>query len=139
MKQVTAAIITQGDKILIARRRDGGRLGGFWEFPGGKIEPGETPEECLARELREEFEITVRVGYFVASSIYDYGDFTIELLGYETEYVSGTFKLNDHSEIRWVTAVELLDFELAPADIPIAKRLLLNLSSQTSTLPSAGL
>lgn len=124
MIQVTAAIIRKENKILIARRRAGDKLGGMWEFPGGKIEPGETPEQCLKRELLEEFDIVTEVGEFVASSIYDYGDFTIELLGYEAAYVSGQFRLNDHDEIRWAAPEELLGCGLAPADIPIAKRLI---------------
>jgi len=123
-KQVTAALIKKGDRILLAQRKAGDRLGGKWEFPGGTIEPGETPEECLARELLEEFEITVEVGVFVAGNTFDYGDIIIELLGYETEYLRGEFKLLEHDQIHWVPVENILTYDLAEADIPIAKEMI---------------
>ncbi len=121
--QVTAAIIRRDDQILLARRPEGDHLAGFWEFPGGKIEPGETPEECLARELKEEFGLNAEVGDFVASSRFDYGEREIELLAYEVELEAGEWILTSHDEARWVAAEDLLSFALAPADIPIAEAL----------------
>ena len=121
--RVTAAIVLRGSQVLIAKRKAGGPLGGLWEFPGGKIEPGETPEECLARELEEELGVTAVVGRFVASSRFAYDDREIELLAYEVELGSGPFVLTSHDEVRWVSPAELLDLELAPADVPIARLL----------------
>jgi 8-oxo-dGTP diphosphatase len=76
---------------------------GKWEFPGGTLEKGETNEQCLKRELQEEFSITVEVGDLVCTSEHSYSPgWTIKLLAYRTKVVSGTFNLNDHEEIRWV-------------------------------------
>ena len=121
--RVTAAIIRHSSKVLLARRRTGSHLEGLWEFPGGKIELGETPEECLARELREEFELEATVGAFVASSCYRYGQKEIELLAYEVELGPGQLILNSHDEVRWVPVKDLCSIDLAPADVPIAKQL----------------
>jgi 8-oxo-dGTP diphosphatase len=118
---VTAAIIQQNGKVLVARRKSG-HLQGKWEFPGGKIEPGETPEACLERELLEEFEIKIETGNFVAESIFHYKavDRTIRLLGYKAKYVSGSFRLHVHDEVAWVGLDELDSYDFAPADIPLA-------------------
>jgi 8-oxo-dGTP diphosphatase len=121
--RVTAAIVLRGSQVLIAKRKAGGPLGGLWEFPGGKVEPGETPEECLARELEEELGVAAEVGRFVTSSQFTYDDREIELLAYEVELGSGPFVLTSHDEVRWVSPAELLDLELAPADVPIARLL----------------
>lgn len=123
MINVTAAVIIKDGKVLIARRGAGRHLAGKWEFPGGKVEQGETPEECLARELKEEFEITVKVGAFIMESVFHYDDTgdTIRLLAYQAKYVGGSFRLRDHDKIKWVSPEELEKCDLAPADVPIAK------------------
>jgi 8-oxo-dGTP diphosphatase len=82
MKQVTAALITNGDRILITHRSLIDKMAGKWEFPGGKIEPGETPEACLAREIVEKLGVTIDVGDFFADSIYTYEFGSIQLLSY---------------------------------------------------------
>lgn len=119
---VSAAIILKDKKVLAARRKQGAHLAGYWEFPGGKVEQGETPEQCLARELQEEFRITSRIGAFVAESIYDYGNKIVRLLAYQVEHVSGDFQLIDHDELRWLPLEELSSVEWAPADIPLVKQ-----------------
>lgn len=96
---------------------------GFWEFPGGKIESGETPEECLERELAEEFGIESSVGEFVAESVFKYPGKTIRLLGYRTRYLAGDFVLNAHSQIEWVDLEEMEGLEFAPADLPLIEAL----------------
>lgn len=126
MINVTAAIIEKGGKFLIAKRAKGKHLENKWEFPGGKIEAQETPQECLRRELEEEFGITAEIGNFVTESIFDYGDRTIRLLGYNAKYISGEFRLNAHDEIRWVSADELSNFDFAEADLPIVKKIIEN-------------
>jgi 8-oxo-dGTP diphosphatase len=127
MIEVVAAIIKKDGKILIARRKKGSHMEGMWEFPGGKIEVGETPQQCLERELKEEFEIICKAGEFVAESIFNYGIKVVKLSGYFAEHLDGEFVLNDHSEIKWVTPGEFSDFEFAPADIPIANKLMNNI------------
>ena len=99
-------------------------MAGYWEFPGGKVESGETPEECLYRELEEELNIISKVGPFFAESCYDYGTKKIRLLCYLVEYISGTFTLHDHDEIRWLQAHQLLSLTWAPADLPIVEKLI---------------
>lgn len=119
MIRVTAAIIEKGDKILIARRKEGKLLADYWEFPGGKIEADETPENCLQRELFEEFAIHTEVKEFIGESVYQYPMFTIQLLGYRVLHLSGDFQLIDHDQILWVDLAEIGNFPLAPADLPI--------------------
>ncbi len=124
--KVTAAVIEKDDKILIAKRKKGGRLPSKWEFPGGKLEVGETPKECLRRELLEEFGIDTRVKDFIGKSLHSYSYGSIELLAYRVDHLSGEFKLNDHEEIKWITPEELGEYDLAEVDKPIVKELINN-------------
>lgn len=120
---VTAGIVERGGRVLIARRGQGDALAGKWEFPGGKIEPGETPEECLARELREELGIETRVGECVATSMYDYGRDAVELLAYRAEIVAGEPLPREHEALTWAPLAELERYDFAAADVPIVRRL----------------
>lgn len=128
--RVTAAVIQRGGEVLLARREAGSHLAGYWEFPGGKVEKGESPEDCLAREIREELHLEATVGRFIASSLHTYGDREIELLAYEVALADGPIVLNDHDEVRWAPIPELLHHKLAPADVPIAERLQANAAAQ---------
>ena len=118
MITVTAAVIEKNGKILIARRKAGSRLGGLWEFPGGKLEPGENPKECLRRELHEEFGIDTEIGEFLVSHIHEYTHGTIKLLSYRAHHLEGNFDLRDHEEVSWVEPKEFGKYEFAPADLP---------------------
>ena len=82
---VTAAVIIADNQVLAARRKAGSHLAGFWEFPGGKIEAGETPEVCLQRELKEELGITSKIGRFLGESLYDYDVKIVRLMAYKVE------------------------------------------------------
>lgn len=124
MLTVTAAIIEKDGLILAARRREGLHLAGYWEFPGGKLEDGEQPGECLQRELEEEFGIQSKVTEYLSESIFEYPDKTIRLLGYLTTHTGGDFTLTDHDEIRWLRPDELQALTWAPADIPLIDELL---------------
>ena len=122
--RVTAAIIEKDGKILIAKRKTGDKLfAGLWEFPGGKVEEGEIPEECMARELKEELEIEVEVVELITSNKHKYPHGIFELLAYRVKHISGEMVLNDHEEIKWVTADEMSNYEFPPADLPIIKEL----------------
>jgi 8-oxo-dGTP diphosphatase len=123
MIKVTAAIIIKDHKLLIARRKAGGHAGGKWELPGGKTEKSETPEECLARELFEEFSINVKVGAFFASSTYAYPHLKIELLAYHVTHESGDFVLRDHDEMAWATLADLDQYDFAEADLRIMDKI----------------
>jgi 8-oxo-dGTP diphosphatase len=122
--RVTAGVIRQGDRILIARRAGHDPLAGKWEFPGGKIEPGEKPEDCLQRELLEELGITVRIGRFLESNCHDYPERRVELLFYEGEYVAGEVVPQIHDRFAWIEVQDLVDYDLAPADRPFARQLM---------------
>jgi 8-oxo-dGTP diphosphatase len=119
---VMAAIIQQGDQVLLCQRKEGA-LAGKWEFPGGKIENGETPEECLVREIQEELGITIQVGdiFQAVHSHYEHGDFLI--IGYLARHVSGEITLRVHSACAWVDCRQLDNYDLADANIPIARSL----------------
>lgn len=119
--EVAAAVILDNNVVFAARRRPGIHLAGYWEFPGGKIELGETPEQCLFRELHEELGVTTRIGEYIGESLYDYGSKIVRLMAYRVEHILGDFRLNDHDELRWITAEELDSITWAPADIPIVE------------------
>lgn len=123
MKDVTAAVIIRNNRVLIAQRAPNEKMAGRWEFPGGKIEPGETPQQCLGREIREELEVDVEVLDFFGESIHTYEHGTIRLLAYFCDWVSGEFRLHVHSRIEWVAGEELDHFDFAPADKPLVKKL----------------
>ncbi|WP_019850252.1 (deoxy)nucleoside triphosphate pyrophosphohydrolase [Desulfitobacterium sp. PCE1] len=120
MKDVTAAIIVKGKKVLIARRAPGEKHAGGWEFPGGKVETGETPEACLRRELSEEFGIETEVQAYIQSSLYEYPQGSIRLLAYQVKILQGDIQLRVHDRYEWVSVNQLLNYELLPADVPIA-------------------
>ena len=116
---VTAAILKKDGLILAARRKPGSHLAGYWEFPGGKLEANETPEQCLARELEEEFNIQVTVGNFIGENTHDYGHKLICLMAYKVRWISGDFVLRDHDAVKWLRTDELGDLTWAPADVPL--------------------
>jgi 8-oxo-dGTP diphosphatase len=121
--KVTAAILVKHGKIIIAQRKSSDRLSGKWEFPGGKIEPGETPEQCLSRELKEEFDIDVTIGEYLGSNIHHYDHISIDLMAYRASWVSGAIRMNDHKAYHWITVEQIPEFDFAPADIPFADML----------------
>jgi 8-oxo-dGTP diphosphatase len=122
--KVTAAIIQDSDgKYLLARRKKNSHMEMRWEFPGGKIEEGESPEDCLARELHEEFGITATIGSYFGISEFDYGEKHITLLAYRVDNFSGEFEVNAHEEIKWVKLEDFKDYHFADADIPFVEKL----------------
>lgn len=123
MKKVTAAIIIDDGKILIAQRSADTTLPLKWEFPGGKVEDGETPEECLSREIMEELDLVISIEDFFASSIYKYEFGEIELLAYYAKILSGDLHLNVHIDHQWVVPKDLALFDFALADIEIVQKL----------------
>ena len=118
---VTAAVILHEGKVLLARR-SAGPLQGKWEFPGGKVEAGEPPEACVAREIAEELGITVAVKSFFARSEHDYPHIHIRLDGFFCEWSSGQLTCAEHQELAWVPPAALMTYDLAPADVRLAQK-----------------
>lgn len=122
MLKVVAALIEKDGKVLIAKRKTGNEeVIGKWEFPGGKVEDGETEEQAIEREIKEEFELIIKAEKFLINNECKYPNKSIDLRLYSCKYISGEFKLHDHSEYKWVEINELLNYDLALADIPLAR------------------
>lgn len=122
---VTAVAIRRGDKVLVAQRQHG-HLAGEWEFTGGKLEPGESPEQCLAREIKGELGLEVRVGDVLATVYHRYATGPILLLAYDCTLGrdDGPNKQGlSRDTVRWASPEELGRLDLAPADVPIAEKL----------------
>ena len=128
---VTAAVIENDGQVLIVRKRAGTRHAGRWEFPGGKVETGERPEACLEREILEELGIHVRVGQFLCESVYAYPHATIRLLAFRVDWRAGLIRLTDHDAMAWVPPAALSNWDLLPADVPIAEALAASRSRST--------
>lgn len=121
--QVAAGLIVREGHYLIARRKAGTHLGGLWEFPGGKREPGESLEDCLRRELREELGVDVTPPVHVRVIRHDYREKTVELHFFRCTISRGEASALDCEEVRWVTPGELSDYEFPPADRPLIEAL----------------
>lgn len=121
--RVLAAVLEKNGRWLIAKRKRGDRFAGLWEFPGGKLEAGETPEEGLAREIAEELGIGVQVGLCLGSVRYSSPGLAIELIAYRVSRLSGSFRLQDHDEMRWVAPFEIGRFALTKPDRLLLQKL----------------
>ena len=123
-KRVTAAILRKDGMILIAKRQSGDAFEGKWEFPGGKIEDGETPEQCLKRELFEELCIDAIIKGLLCIVQYTYTEGSILLYAYEVAHSKGDFKLNVHDEAKWAELCDLGMYNFLEADKLIIKKLI---------------
>jgi len=124
MIKVVAALIEKENKILIAKRSTGDpNVFGKWEFPGGKVKENEDEKQSIEREILEKIELVIKAKEFIKNNICEYPSKIVDLRLYSCEYISGDFHLHDHSEYKWVKRQELLNYDLAPADIPLAKYL----------------
>lgn len=115
---VVGAVIVRDGLVLCARRGPGGATGGLWEFPGGKIEPGEAPEAALEREILEELGCRVRVGEEVTTTRHAYDALVVTLSTYWCEVVAGEPEPSEHEEVVWLAPAELGGLAWAPADVP---------------------
>ncbi len=121
---VAAAIIRKDDKILICRRGEGGSCAFLWEFPGGKSEPGETPEQCLVRECREELDIGINTFGIFAETAFKYPEREIHFTFLNAKIVSGDIHMDVHKDIKWVNPKDFAQYKFCPADVKITERLI---------------
>jgi 8-oxo-dGTP diphosphatase len=121
---VVTGFLRKGDKVLVGQRPAGNTLAGQWEFPGGKIERNESPEDALARELREELGIEAEVGTLKLASTHSYGDTGIVILFYEVLFWKGEPKTVHHMELKWVTKEELPQLSIPDANRKILDRII---------------
>lgn len=122
--EVVCGVILDGDKVLCVQRSKTMSLSLKWEFPGGKIEKNETPEQCLYREIKEELGVAIEILEKLTNSYYDYGSFEIILIPYLCKYLGDEIILSEHKEFQWLLFSELTKLEWAPADIPIVKEII---------------
>lgn len=123
MTEVVAALIWKGERFLACQRPPYKARGLLWEFVGGKVEPGETREQALIRECREELDVTVRVGGIFMELVHEYPDLTVHLTLFHAGIAEGTPKLLEHQALRWLTVEEMDQYPFCPADQAILARL----------------
>lgn len=117
--EVVAALIWQGEQFMICQRPAHKARGLLWEFVGGKVESGETKEQALIRECREELAVTVSVGEIFMDVTHEYPDLTVHLTLFNAEIAEGKPQMLEHNDIRWITSREIPDYDFCPADVEI--------------------
>lgn len=122
-RDVVAALIWDGDRFMICQRPAHKTRGLLWEFVGGKTEEGETKEEALIRECREELDVTVRPLDIFMEVTHEYPDLTVNLTLFNTEITEGVPKMLEHNDIKWITVSEIPLYDFCPADVEILKKL----------------
>ena len=121
--EITAGIIVKNNKVLIGQRKFHDKFGGKWEFPGGKIEKGETPEEAIRREIREELEVEIEVGPLLGTIEYDYPNFHLSMDTFLAKVREGTIVLKEAEAAKWLTKSSLDTVGWLPADQTIIKKI----------------
>jgi len=132
MKQIDVAgavIFNEKKEILCAQRSSSMSLPGLWEFPGGKIEPGESPESCLVREIREELGCQIEVHERIADATHQYPNLAVLLITHRAKIIEGAPAPKEHAQLVWLPLSELPSLEWAPADIPTVRALLGEIST----------
>lgn len=124
MVEVVAALIWDGDRFLICQRPEHKARGLLWEYVGGKVEPGETKQEALIRECREELDVTITVGDVFMDVVHEYPDITVHLTLFHASISEGTIRLLEHNAIAWITPSKISGYDFCPADKNINERII---------------
>jgi len=124
MTEVVAALIWRGDKFMICQRPAQKARGLLWEFVGGKVEPGETNEQALIRECREELAVMLSVGSVFMDVIHEYPDLMVHLTLFNATIAEGEPQKLEHNDIQWITPSEIPKYEFCPADEEILKKII---------------
>lgn len=127
MTQVVAALIRDENKFMICQRPAHKTRGLLWEFVGGKVEKGESKQQALIRECREELAVTVSVGDVFIEVIHEYPDMTVDLTLFNCEIAEGEPKMLEHNDIRWITPEKIDGYDFCPADAEILERIKIEL------------
>lgn len=117
--EVVAAVIKKDNKYFCAKRKDSGELARKWEFPGGKVEKGETHKATIIREIKEELKTNIKVNCYITTVKHEYQSFKIILHAYLCEVINGDLVLTEHLNSKWLTTSEMAEFDFAEADKPI--------------------
>ena len=129
--EVVAALIWDEDRFMICQRPAHKTRGLLWEFVGGKVEPGETKQQALIRECREELDVLIDVGDVFMEVVHTYPDMTVQLTLFHASIRKGEPKLLEHADIRWILPAEIDKYEFCPADVEILEKILLEYDSKT--------
>ncbi|MBO5715965.1 MAG: (deoxy)nucleoside triphosphate pyrophosphohydrolase [Clostridia bacterium] len=122
--EVVAALVWRDDKFMICQRPAHKARGLLWEFVGGKVEPGETKEQALIRECREELAVTISVGDVFMDVTHEYPDLTVHLTLFNATIFEGEPQKLEHNDIKWITPSEIPDYEFCPADVEILEKII---------------
>ena len=123
MVEVVAALIWDGDRFLICQRPEHKARGLLWEYVGGKVEAGETKQEALIRECKEELDVVISVGDVFVDVVHEYPDITVHLTLFHAQIVSGEIRLLEHNAVAWITPDEIPNYAFCPADKEINERI----------------
>ena len=131
MTEVVAALIWDGEKFLICQRPENKARGLLWEYVGGKVEAGETKQEALVRECKEELDVTITVGDIFMDVVHEYPDITVHLTLFQAQIESGEIRLLEHNAVTWITPDEIPNYAFCPADKDINERIAAEYGSTT--------
>jgi 8-oxo-dGTP diphosphatase len=122
--RVSCAVLMQGNSVLAVRRGPNMKMAGKWEFPGGKLEQGESAESSLLREMQEELQLEIAILQPLLPVVHAYSDIEIELIPFLVKHIGGTLQLSEHDAFQWSSVEQLMQFDWAAADLPIVKQVM---------------
>ncbi|MDY0209788.1 MAG: (deoxy)nucleoside triphosphate pyrophosphohydrolase [Acholeplasma sp.] len=121
--EVVAAVFKRNNTYFCAQRKDSGELARKWEFPGGKIELGESREEAIIREIKEELSATIEINKYITTVVHEYQSFILTMHAYACEVIEGELVISEHLDAKWLSIDEMAQYDFAEADLPIIEKL----------------